>query len=226
MTTTTTTSLPRPVHHFSSLPFPQWTPEARAKIASSGGVKPRVLLVAASDLACALLHDAVADGTLHLKPLGALLVSGVSSRGNAVEPAADDNSGIVHEVVGGDVVIAAARYDVPAAAVREWSDALIAAVAPERVVVVGAVDEHDVDYGADGRRGSYVMDTAAMRRVDTTAASSDIDVDSSAKDDDAVAPPVPPGALITGVAAGVLSRCEMKGRGGVLHKPSFIRACD
>lgn len=144
-----------------------------------------------------------------MKPLGSLLVAGVSARGNTVTPTPNDSSGFVYEVVtgGGDgpdassceVVIAVAQYDVPAAAAREWAKTLLTAVSPrERVVVIGAVDEHDVDYcGADGRRGSYVVDTVAMR-----------------SDEDASTPPpppLPPGTLIAGVAAGVLSRCEMEG---------------
>jgi hypothetical protein len=197
--------------------FPVWNPEARARIAGGGGLKPRTLLVAASDLACRLVQDAVRDGGMVLRPLGSLLVAGVSSRGNAVEPDVDDSGGFIMEVPGGDVVIAAAQYDVPAAAAREWAVALLAAVAPSTVVVVGSVDEHDVDYGADGRRGAYVMDTATMhaqlrtKRADASDTATNGSETSADAASAAAAPPVPPGAMISGIAAGVLSRCEMTG---------------
>ena len=68
--------------------------------------------------------------------------------------------------------------------------------------IVGDVDEHDVDYcGAeDTRRGAYVMDTAAMRRDDAASAVAAGDGALAAAADEA--PPLPPGALIAGIAAG------------------------
>ena len=181
--------------HFQS----QWSPKARARIAA-GGIKPKALIIAASDLACRMVHDAASarDG-LDLKPLGSLTVAGVSARGNAVDPSTDDATGFIQEACDGEVVVASAQYDVPADAAREWSRAILSAVAPtEHVIVVSTIDEHDVDYAADGYRGAYVMDTAAWPRASKGEEADD-------------ARPVPAGALVTGVAAGVLTRCEVTG---------------
>ena len=78
------------------------------------------------------------------------------------------------------------------------------AVKPGRVVVLCAVDEHDVGYGVDGYRGSFVLDTAAQRSG----------IHSLRILDDETIPPartLPAGALLEGVPAAVAARCEMLG---------------
>ena len=78
------------------------------------------------------------------------------------------------------------------------------AVKPGRVVVLCAVDEHDVGYGVDGYRGAFVLDTAAQRSG----------IHSLRILDDETIPPartLPAGALLEGVPAAVAARCEMLG---------------
>ena len=142
--------------------FPVWSQAARDRIAERGSLSPDVLLVAAGDFACDLVHDGVAAGGISLSPLGALAVAGVTAKGLTLEPSADDDACVVHDL-GGGVAVAAARYRIPVESAREWAAALVNAVKPGRVVVLCAVDEHDVGYGVDGYRGSFVLDTAAQR---------------------------------------------------------------
>ena len=142
--------------------FPVWSQAARDRIAERGSLSPDVLLVAAGDFACDLVHDGVAAGGISLSPLGALAVAGVTAKGLTLEPSADDDACVVHDL-GGGVAVAAARYRIPVESAREWAAALVNAVEPGRVVVLCAVDEHDVGYGVDGYRGAFVLDTAAQR---------------------------------------------------------------
>jgi len=142
--------------------FPAWSKAARDRIADVGSIAPDVMFVAAGDFACDLVHDGVAAGGIAPTPLGALAVAGIPAKGLTLEPSAEDDAGIVHDL-GAGVVAVAARYDVPRESCREWATTLLSAVNPSRVVVLCAVDEHDVGYGVDGYRGSFVLDTAAQR---------------------------------------------------------------
>lgn len=183
--------------------FPVWSQAARDRIAERGSLSPDVLLVAAGDFACDLVHDGVAAGGISLNPLGALTVAGVTAKGLTLEPSADDDACVVHDL-GGGVAVAAARYRIPVESAREWAAALVNAVKPGRVVVLCAVDEHDVGYGVDGYRGSFVLDTAAQRSG----------MHSLRILDDETIPPartLPAGALLEGVPAAVAARCEMLG---------------
>ena len=131
--------------------FPVWSQAARDRIAERGSLSPDVLLVAAgADCACDLVHDGVAAGGISLNPLGALAVAGVTAKGLTLEPSADDD--VRRPDLGGGVAVAAARYRIPVESAREWAAALVNAVEPGRVVVLCAVDEHDVGYGVDGYR--------------------------------------------------------------------------
>lgn len=187
--------------------FPVWSQAARDRIAERGSLSPDVLLVAAGDFACDLVHDGVAAGGISLSPLGALAVAGVTAKGLTLEPSADDDACVVHDL-GGGVAVAAARYRIPVESAREWAAALVNAVEPGRVVVLCAVDEHDVGYGVDGYRGAFVLDTAAQRSGMHSLNILDDD------DDAATIQPaktLPAGALLEGVPAAVAARCEMRG---------------
>ena len=183
--------------------FPVWSQAARDRIAERGSLSPDVLLVAAGDFACDLVHDGVAAGGISLNPLGALTVAGVTAKGLTLEPSADDDACVVHDL-GGGVAVAAARYRIPVESAREWAAALVNAVKPGRVVVLCAVDEHDVGYGVDGYRGSFVLDTAAQRSgMHSLSVLDDADVPAART--------LPAGALLEGVPAAVAARCEMLG---------------
>ena len=183
--------------------FPVWSQAARDRIAERGSLSPDVLLVAAGDFACDLVHDGVAAGGISLNPLGALAVAGVTAKGLTLEPSADDDACVVHDL-GGGVVVAAARHRNPGRV-----GAGVGAVPRERgqtrrVVVLCAVDEHDVGYGVDGYRGSFVLDTAAQRSgMHSLSILDDADVPAART--------LPAGALLEGVPAAVAARCEMLG---------------
>ena len=81
--------------------FPVWSQAARDRIAERGSLSPDVLLVAAGDFACDLVHDGVAAGGISLSPLGALAVAGVTAKGLTLEPSADDDACVVHDLGGG-----------------------------------------------------------------------------------------------------------------------------
>ena len=72
--------------------FPVWSQAARDRIAERGSLSPDVLLVAAGDFACDLVHDGVAAGGISLNPLGALAVAGVTAKGLTLDPSADDDA--------------------------------------------------------------------------------------------------------------------------------------
>ena len=66
------------------------------------------------------------------------------------------------------------------------------------------MDEHDVGYGVDGYRGSFVLDTAAQRSgMHSLSVLDDADVPAART--------LPAGALLEGVPAAVAARCEMLG---------------
>ena len=183
--------------------FPAWSKAARDRIADVGSIAPDVMFVAAGDFACDLVHDGVAAGGIAPTPLGAPAVAGVPAKCLTRGPSAEDDAGIAHDL-GAGVVAVAARYDVPRESCREWATTLLSAVNPSRVVVLCAVDEHDVGYGVDGYRGSFVLDTAAQRCGIHSLSLSDDDDERSAR-------ALPAGALIEGIAAAVAARCEMTG---------------
>ena len=86
--------------------------------------------------------------------------------GVSANPSHEDNTGVVYAFENHpDVLLVAARYDVPPERARAWAKSLADAVQPsECTVVVAAVDERDVDRGSDGYRGAYALDTTTMRR--------------------------------------------------------------
>ena len=115
--------------------------------------------------------------------------------------------------MGGDVVLVCARVDVPIDDQREWATRVFADAAPAKVVVLCAVDEHDVDYGADGRREAYALDGTATARGEEKDGGRMTDDGTST---DATRPrprprPLPCGALLSGLGAAVAARCELAG---------------
>ena len=151
--------------------FPVWSRAARDRIAERGSLSPDVLLVAAGDFACDLVHDGVAAGGISLNPLGALAVAGVTAKGLTLEPSADDDACVVHDL-GGGVVVVAARHRIPVESAREWASSLVNAVKPGAVVVLYAMDRRR-RYGVDG---TGARSSTPPRMIETSLACSAADV--------------------------------------------------
>ena len=62
--------------------FALWNEETRNAL-EHGALNPSTLLVATTPWACGLVFDTVEAGTLELRPMGTITVSGVSARGVA-----------------------------------------------------------------------------------------------------------------------------------------------
>ncbi|KIZ01033.1 hypothetical protein MNEG_6927 [Monoraphidium neglectum] len=101
------------------------------------------------------------------------------------------------------------REDVPAERAGAWARALLRAVAPAAVVILGAVRPEHYRGAGDASQEflSFTLQTTARRQQQGPAALAQRA---------AAPPPLPSGSIVAGLPAALLTACELRGLAGVL----------
>lgn len=158
--------------------------------------RPKLLLVALSKSSCHLVHYLPKK-----KIIGTFVLPEVSMAGNALQPSLQDKSCCLlyalEETENPTVVLASVQYTVPAERSTTWTKTLLREVRPEKVVVMGSIPSQHF-------RGKLSSDETLIFKLETLAERLD-ENDGALKG----VPYYPSGSMIDGLAAALLTQCQV-----------------
>lgn len=158
--------------------------------------RPKLLLVALSKSSCHLVHYLPEK-----KIIGTFVLPEVSMAGNALQPSLQDKSCCLlyalEETENPTVVLALVQYTVPAERSTTWAKTLLREVRPEKVVVMGSIPSQHF-------RGKLSSDETLIFKLETLAERLD-ENDGALKG----VPYYPSGSMIDGLAAALLTQCQV-----------------
>lgn len=158
--------------------------------------RPKLLLVALSKSSCHLVHYLPEK-----KIIGTFVLPEVSMAGNALQPSLQDKSCCLlyalEETENPTVVLASVQYTVPAERSTTWTKTLLREVRPEKVVVMGSIPSQHF-------RGKLSSDETLIFKLETLAERLD-ENDGALKG----VPYYPSGSMIDGLAAALLTQCQV-----------------
>lgn len=158
--------------------------------------RPKLLLVALSKSSCHLVHYLPEK-----KIIGTFVLPEVSMAGNALQPSLQDKSCCLlyalEETENPTVVLASVQYTVPAERSTTWAKTLLREVRPEKVVVMGSIPSQHF-------RGKLSSDETLIFKLETLAERLD-ENDGALKG----VPYYPSGSMIDGLAAALLTQCQV-----------------
>lgn len=165
-------------------------------------IPPKLLLVALSKSACHLVHYLPTK-----QIIGTFVLPEASMAGNTLLPSLQDKSCCLlyalEETENPTVVLASVQYTVSAERSNAWAKTLLREVRPEKVVVVGSIPSQHF-------RGKLSSDEALIFNLETLAQRLD-EKDGALKG----VPYFPSGSVVDGLAAALLTQCQimkLKGR--------------
>ncbi|KAJ7562051.1 hypothetical protein O6H91_03G053200 [Diphasiastrum complanatum] len=180
-------------------PFLVWTPYAHRHLQQNGKIASHILLLGLCGIGRHLLHH-LPNKTL----LGSLILPGVSLANNHIGLSLQDRACYLYFVEGEpSVVLAIVQYEVPAERSFSWVKALFQAIESERVVVTAGLQTHHF-------RGRLSPDDPVLFQLTTDAQRSED------KENQPIAPYFPSGSLVDGLAAALLTHCQLRGIKGRL----------
>lgn len=163
---------------------------------------PKLLLVALSKSACHLIHY-LPTKTI----IGTFVLPEVSMAGNSLQPSLQDKSCCLlyamEETENPTVILASVQYSVSEERSSTWAKTLLREVRPEKVVVVGSIPSQHF-------RGKLSTDETLIFKLETLVQRLD-EKDGALKG----VPYFPSGSMIDGLAAALLTQCQvmkLKGR--------------
>ena len=207
-----------------SLRTAQWTAAAPA----GGALEADLLVVAASEAACALVDGCLAGGLEQVGALAAPPAPEGGAPGAGAAPGADldviyGGSGVAARprardseiyrataagVSGGSTVVICCRGGVAPEAAPAWARAALGAVRPKRALIVGAISGEHYRGAGDASQDFLVFSlaTSAARKQQQQQRRQ-----GEQQQGEQPPPPLPSGSVVPGLPAALLAECELRG---------------
>jgi len=174
-------------------PLMLWAPWAR-NLLQSGALEPRLLLLSLSNVGSHLLHHIP-----NKRILGSIVLPEVSMVNNQIEPSPHNKECYLFTVdPEASVVLVLVQYTISPERASMWAKTLFGVIRPDRVLMLGAISSHHF-------RGKISADEPLLFLLESS------EQKKADKDQLAVAPYYPSGSLVDGVAAALITHCQIRG---------------
>mmetsp|Transcript_19241 Transcript_19241/g.36865 ORF Transcript_19241/g.36865 Transcript_19241/m.36865 type:complete len:276 (-) Transcript_19241:404-1231(-) len=171
-------------------PLIQWTKKVKSLFAD-GRLHTKVFVLATNSAGNMLIHQMLRSKEM----AGSVVLPGVSMAGNRLEPGYMDKSCYLYTSGAEDeLLFASCQYDVPALQMHAFARALLAQVEFRRIVVLASAPACS-SLRSNAAGGLFTLDTDAYRVLSATAP---------------FQPLLPPGSVVDGLAAAVVSYCQLR----------------
>ncbi|KAH9571116.1 hypothetical protein CY35_02G076000 [Sphagnum magellanicum] len=177
-----------------SPPFIVWAPSMK-KLLQSGVLQPSLLLLSQSNVGAHLLHNLPGK-----RIIGSIIFPDISMVNNFVEPSPHNKECYLFAVDSdASVVLVSAQYSISPEHSSLWTKTVFKAIQPSRVLILGTIASQHF-------RGKLSADDPLLFVLETDEQKSED------KDQVAVAPFFPSGSLVDGVAAALITHCQIQGQ--------------
>jgi len=175
-----------------SPPLIVWAPWAKSLL-QSGVLRPQLALFSVSDVGNHLLHQ-IPDKRI----LGSIVIPEISMVNNKINPNPYNRECYLYVVDSeASVVFACIQYAVPPESATIWTKTVFQAIQPDRVLIMDSISSLHF-------RGKLSADEPLLFLLESS-------VSKKAKKDQAtIAPYYPSGSLVDGVAAALITHCQLQ----------------
>lgn len=175
-----------------SPPLIVWAPWAKTLL-QSGVLQPQLALFCVSDVGIHLLHQIP-----NKRIVGSIVLPEISMVNNEIEPSPHNKECYLYAVDSqASVVFASIQYAIPPESATIWTKSLFQAIRPERVLIMDGISTLHF-------RGKLSADEPLLFLLETSASKK------GKKNKDSIAPYYPSGSLVDGVAAALITHCQLR----------------
>ncbi|KAG0602217.1 hypothetical protein M758_11G168400 [Ceratodon purpureus] len=175
-----------------SAPLIIWAPWARS-VHQSGVLRPKLVLFSISGVGNHLLHQIP-----NKRILGSIVLDEISMVNNKIEPSPFNRECYMYAVDSqASIVFICIQYALPPECANLWTKTVFQAIQPDRVLIMDAISSLHF-------RGKLSADEPLLFRMETSASKK------AKKDQAAVVPYYPSGSLVDGVAAALITHCQLR----------------
>lgn len=175
-----------------SPPLIVWAPWARSLL-QSGVLHPQLALFSISDVGNHLLHQIP-----HKRILGSIVIPEISMVNNTINPSPHNKECYLYAVDSqASVVFVSIQYAVPPESATVWTKAVFQVIQPSRVLIMDAISSLHF-------RGKLSADEPLLFLIESSASKK------AKKGQATIAPYYPSGSLVDGVAAALITHCQLR----------------
>ncbi|CAD7704531.1 unnamed protein product [Ostreobium quekettii] len=153
-------------------------------------VDVKLLVVGCTPLSCALLSQWTKEDQI----VGSVVLPEVVMTGNAIAPCLADKTAFIYQL-DADVLVVACQHEVAEERAVAWTDSVLSHIKPHSVLVAGALQGRN--YRGDGDPSERPLFFGVQNSSLCSGGGLDIP------------PPLPPGNVQGGLAAALLTHCEL-----------------